>query len=103
METDFCLPAKEYALQIPQIIIFLKIYHLTLDAFLPFTETIKMIQKVRGLAKEHVCRTHGHKHQCGHGQRRGGVQAGRSRVKVGGNRDICDSVKNKHKGKINKS
>ena len=51
---------------------------------------------MKRLAKEHICVTHGHRHQCGDGQERG-VGAGWRRAKWQGAEigDICNSADNK--------
>ena len=55
-------------------------------------------KKRKGLAEEHIRMTHGHRQQCGGGQREGGegwVEVG----KGGENADICHRVNNKNEVK----
>ena len=54
---------------------------------------------MKGLAKEHKCITHGHRQQCGDGQREGGAGLGRRGTGGGkmGTSVTMSTIKNKEK------
>ena len=54
-------------------------------------------KKVKGLAKEHACVTHGHRQQCGDGHSGRGSRGLEEEGKWGENGDICNCVNNKMK------
>ena len=54
---------------------------------------------MKGLTKNHICITHGHRHQYGDSQREEGWGLGRDRQRVRENGDIRNSVNNKNKRK----
>lgn len=59
------------------------------------------MKEVKGLAKKHICRTHGHSHQCGAGLREEGGGNWVEVSKAGGAEkgDLYNRVMNKNKGK----
>ena len=52
-------------------------------------------KKLKGLAREYMCITHGHSQQCGDGQREEGREL-EAKAKEG-HKDICSSAKSKNK------
>ena len=72
------------------------VYNIYTFYFISLESTYHTLIKKIVQAKEHLCITHRHRRECGHGQREGGSGRGGGGQR-GENGKICNSVNNKNK------